>query len=202
MIGKLGLLQGIFMILFGMIPTMFALIFVGMPLFFVTMIFDMGIHWEEHENLLDDLSWVYWIIGGFFLLTLVLALLKILLKGKEEFKLSLYKNDATYMRKTFSSSGSHSFGSSSGSSFGSSTSSAYKSAMRAQLLCAIRPSYATKGVFKVIRQNGKLSALDYSPFGSPSFIAHRTDFGYSGFLSSANISSNVSLWPSGSMDFR
>ncbi|WP_422349228.1 TPM domain-containing protein [Flagellimonas sp.] len=122
MIGKLGLLQGIFMVLFGMIPTMFALIFVGMPLFFVTMIFDMGIHWEEHENLLDDLSWVYWIIGGFFLLTLALALLKILLKGKEEFKLSLYKNDATYMRKTFSSSGSHSFGSSSGSSFGSSSS--------------------------------------------------------------------------------
>lgn len=123
MIGKLGLLQGVFMVIFGMLPMLFALVFIGMPLFFATMIFDFGIQWENHENMLDDFSWIYWVIGGFFLFTVTLAIIKILIKGKEDFKFSLYKNDQTYMRKTFSSSGSHSFGSSSGSSFGGSSSS-------------------------------------------------------------------------------
>ncbi|TMU55463.1 TPM domain-containing protein [Flagellimonas algicola] len=122
MIGKLGLLQGVFMVFFGILPMLFALVFVGMPLFFATMIFDMGIHWDNYETMLDDFSWIYWVIGGFFLFTMTLAIVKILIKGKDGFKLSLYKNDSTYMRKTFSSSGSHSFGSSSGSSSGGSSS--------------------------------------------------------------------------------
>ncbi|WP_420320541.1 TPM domain-containing protein [Flagellimonas sp.] len=120
LIGKLGVLQGVFMVLFQMIPILFSMVFILMPLFFAIEIFDLGMNLEAYTYLLDDFSWAYYLLAGFFGFTLLLAAIKILVKGKEEFQLSLYKSDSTYMRKTFSSSGTHSFGSS--SSGGSSSS--------------------------------------------------------------------------------
>ncbi|WP_190809994.1 YgcG family protein [Flagellimonas sp. S3867] len=120
MIGKLGVLQGIFMILFQLIPILFSIVFIVMPLFFAVEIFGLGINLEDYTYLLDDVSWTYYLVAGFLVFTLVLAAVKILIKGKEGFKLSLLKSDSTYMSKTFSSGGSHSFGSS--SSGGSSSS--------------------------------------------------------------------------------
>ncbi|MGW9684190.1 TPM domain-containing protein [Flagellimonas sp. 2504JD1-5] len=120
LIGKLGVLQGAFMVLFQMIPILFSMVFILMPLFFAIEIFGLGINLEEYTYLLDDFSWGYYLLAGFFGFTLLLTAIKILVKGKEEFQLSLFKSDSTYIRKTFSSSGSHSFGSS--SSGGSSSS--------------------------------------------------------------------------------
>ncbi|MEO9512489.1 MAG: TPM domain-containing protein [Flavobacteriaceae bacterium] len=120
MIGKLSVVQGLFMAVFGLIPVLFSLVFVLMPLFFMVMIFDFEIV-EGYDYLLENNTWVFVVIGSFLGFTMLLAILKILIKGKEGFKLSLLKSDKTYMSKTFSSSGSHSFGSSS-SSGGSSSS--------------------------------------------------------------------------------
>ena len=75
----------------------------------------MGSTFDE-EVLFGSVGWVIYGIIGFFLLTILLAILKIRIKGKEDFKLSWFKSDKTYMSKTFSSSGTHSFGSSSGGS--------------------------------------------------------------------------------------
>ncbi len=120
LIGKLGILQGLFMVIFQMIPILFSMVFILMPLFFAMEIFGFNINFEDYLYLLDDFSWIYWVIGSFFGFTVVLAVVKILIKGKEGFKLSLLKSDSKYMSKTFSSGGSHSFGSS--SSGGSSSS--------------------------------------------------------------------------------
>ncbi|KQC30984.1 TPM domain-containing protein [Flagellimonas eckloniae] len=120
MIGKLSVVQGLFMAIFGLIPVLFSLVFVLMPLFFMVMIFDFKIV-EDYDYLFENNTWVFIVMGSFLGLTILLAVLKILIKGKEEFKLSFLKSDKTYMSKTFSSSGSHSFGSSS-SSGGSSSS--------------------------------------------------------------------------------
>ncbi len=120
LIGKLGVLQGIFMVIFQLLPILFSSVFILMPLFFAVEIFGLGINLEDYTYLLDDFSWVYYLFAGFFGFTLLLAGAKILIKGKEDFKLSLIKSDSKYMSKTFSSGGSHSFGS--GSSGGSSSS--------------------------------------------------------------------------------
>ena len=120
LIGKLGVLQGLFMIIFQLIPIVFSMVFILLPLFFAFEIFNLGFNFEALEYLLDDFSWGYYIIAGFFGITGAFAVAKILIKGKEGFKLSLLKSDSKYMSKTFSSGGSHSFGSS--SSGGSSSS--------------------------------------------------------------------------------
>nr|WP_299072597.1 TPM domain-containing protein [uncultured Allomuricauda sp.] len=120
MIGKLSVVQGLFMAIFGLIPVFFSLVFVLMPLFFMVTLFDFEIV-EDYDYLFENNTWVFIVMGSFLGLTILLAVLKILIKGKEEFKLSFLKSDKTYISKTFSSSGSHSFGSSS-SSGGSSSS--------------------------------------------------------------------------------
>lgn len=113
MIGKLGLFPGVFMIFAGLMQVVFGLIFIVVPLFFLATI--VGINFSE-EMLFGNIGWLIYGIIGFFLLTILLAILKIRIKGKEDFKLSWFKSDKTYMSKTFSSSGSHSFGSSSSGS--------------------------------------------------------------------------------------
>jgi len=52
-------------------------------------------------------------ILGLYLIAILIAALKIRIRGKEDFTLSVWKSDKSYMRKTFASSGSHTFGSSS-----------------------------------------------------------------------------------------
>ncbi|MBO0330580.1 TPM domain-containing protein [[Muricauda] lutisoli] len=116
-IGKLAVVRGVFMAAFSMIPLIFGLVFMGMPLFFMTMLL-------EYDDILfglsKDLTWVLFVIVAFIAITIILAILKIRKKGNDDFKLSFFKSDKTYMEKTFSSSGTHSFGS--GSSSGSSSS--------------------------------------------------------------------------------
>lgn len=116
LIGKLGLLQGIFMMVFSLIQILFSSVFILMPLFFASMVFGIVKDIDNIEQVFERTHWLYYILTGFIGITILIAVSKILLKGKENFKLSFYKNDKTYMRKTFSSSGSHSFGSSSGGS--------------------------------------------------------------------------------------
>ena len=109
-IGKLGVIPGIFMALFGFIPLIFSLIFVVMPLVFAVLIWEVDI--IRYEYLLDDFNWIFFVFGGILGLAMLLAAIKIRIKGKEDFKLSFLKSDSTYMSKTFSSGGTHSFGSS------------------------------------------------------------------------------------------
>ncbi|PRX56514.1 TPM domain-containing protein [Flagellimonas meridianipacifica] len=117
-IGKLGVVPGIFMALFSFIPLVFSMVFVVMPLVFVVMIWEIDI--AKYEYLLDDLNWLIYVVIGSLGLAMLLAVLKIRIKGKEDFKLSFLKSDSKYMSKTFSSGGTHSFGSSSSSGSSSS----------------------------------------------------------------------------------
>jgi uncharacterized protein len=116
LVGKLGLLQGIFMMVFSLIQILFSSVFILMPLFFASMVFGLVTDMDNIESVFEHTQWIYYILISFFGITILIAVFKILLKGKEDFGFSLYKNDKSYMRKTFSSSGSHSFGSSSGGS--------------------------------------------------------------------------------------
>jgi len=113
MIGKLGVLPGILMAILSSFSIVFSLIF-----FIVPLVFFLGINQEVDPNLTDALfelksGYIVLIAFSIYGLAILIAALKIVFKGKEDFKLSLYKNNKTYIRKTFSSSGSHSFGSSS-----------------------------------------------------------------------------------------
>ncbi|WP_222981887.1 TPM domain-containing protein [Flagellimonas meishanensis] len=119
-VGKLGIIPGMFMAFTSLFPTGFGLVFMLMPLFFLSMVFNVNI---DFDSLVDDVSWAYYVLFGFLGVAILLAILKIIIKGNEGFKLSWVKSDSTYMGKTFSSSGSHSFGSS--SSGGSSSSSSF-----------------------------------------------------------------------------
>ncbi|WP_421808626.1 TPM domain-containing protein [Flagellimonas sp.] len=110
--GKLAVVRGIFMAIFMSFPMVFGLVFMGMPLFFMAMI--LGFEEVLLENGLSVGALVLVGLLAFGILTIILVILKIKRKGDEGFKLSLLKSDKTYMKKTFSSSGTHSFGSSSG----------------------------------------------------------------------------------------
>lgn len=116
-IGKLGLLPGLFMLIPTLMMVVFGLVFVLMPLFFLAMVFGFDF---DPDNVSLSTALFYVVPIGFFAVTITLAVIKILIKGKEDFKLSWVKSDSTYMSKTFSSGGSHSFGSSSGGSSSSS----------------------------------------------------------------------------------
>src|SRR5690606_28577673 len=117
--GKLGVLPALPMGLVSLLMIGFGLVFIGVPLLFAVMIFGLEstlMAWGPRPN------WTLYFLGGFIVLTLLLALIKIMVKGDRELKLSWLKTDPSYMAKTFSSSGSHSFGSGSSSSGGSSSS--------------------------------------------------------------------------------
>jgi len=116
-IGKLAVTRGVFMAAFMMLPLVFGLVFIGVPLVFISFLigFEDLIH-----RLAYDFTLIALLIGAFSCFTIILVVIKIKNKGKEDFKLSFFKSDKTYMKKTFSSSGTHSFGS--GSSGGSSSS--------------------------------------------------------------------------------
>ena len=118
LIGKLAVIRGIFMSAFMLLPLVFGLVFMGLPLFFMAMLLGFD---DVLNGLAKDFSWVIWIIITFVGITILLAILKIKKKGKDDFKLSFLKSDKSYIKKTFSSSGTHSFGSSSGSSGSSSS---------------------------------------------------------------------------------
>ena len=111
-IGKLAVVRGVFMAVSTIFPMAFGLVFMGMPIFFMAMI--LGFEEALLENGLSVGALVLVGLLAFGLLTIVLVILKIKRKGDEGFKLSLLKSDKTYIKKTFSSSGTHSFGSSSG----------------------------------------------------------------------------------------
>ncbi|MEW2920296.1 TPM domain-containing protein [Muricauda sp. ANG21] len=116
-IGKLGLLPGLFMLIPTLMMVVFGLVFVLMPLFFLAMVFGFDF---DPDNVSLNTALFYVVPIGFFAVTITFAVIKILIKGKEDFKLSWVKSDSTYMSKIFSSGGSHSFGSSSGGSSSSS----------------------------------------------------------------------------------
>lgn len=116
-IGKLAVVRGMFMGIFMMFPMIFGLVFMGMPLFFMAMLLGLD---DILNRFVKDFTWVLLVILAFIAVTILLAILKIRRKGDKDFKLSFFKSDKTYMKKTFSSSGTHYFGSSSGSSSSSS----------------------------------------------------------------------------------
>ncbi|WP_076453511.1 hypothetical protein [Zobellia uliginosa] len=61
----------------------------------------------------------FWGLVSFLGIAACIAFVKIQLRGKVDFDLSWIKNDKTYYRKTFSSTGTHSFGSGSSGTGGS-----------------------------------------------------------------------------------
>ncbi|MDO1512489.1 TPM domain-containing protein [Maribacter confluentis] len=119
-IGKLGVLPGIFMLLGGSISTLFGMVFMVIPLFIAYSIYtsdqDMVMH------IFDEPKLLLWLLLPFFGIAAIIAFIKLKITGKDKLSISWLKNDKTYYRKTFSSSGSHSFGSGSRSSGGSSSS--------------------------------------------------------------------------------
>ena len=115
--GKLAVVRGVFMGIFMMFPLIFGLVFIGIPLFFMAMLLGYD---DLLNGMAKDFTWVFGVILTFIVITVLLAILKIRMKGDKDFKLSLFKSDKTYIKKTFSSSGTHSFGSSSRSSSSSS----------------------------------------------------------------------------------
>ncbi|MBW8242215.1 TPM domain-containing protein [Muricauda oceani] len=115
--GKLAVVRGVFMGIFMMFPLIFGLVFIGIPLFFMAMLLGYD---DLLNGMAKDFTWVFGVILTFIVITVLLAILKIRKKGDKDFKLSLFKSDKTYIKKTFSSSGTHSFGSSSRSGSSSS----------------------------------------------------------------------------------
>ena len=111
--GKLGFFHGLFMVPFAGLSSSFGLVFIIIPLIAGSAIF--GPNLKEYEYLLDKPKQFLWLLVPFFGVALLIALIKIRLKGKEDLDISWFKTNKSYMRKTFSSSGSHSFGSSSSS---------------------------------------------------------------------------------------
>ncbi len=113
-IGKLGFFYGLFMIPFSLFPILFGLIFIAVPA--VIGLGFYGFDFENYSYVLEQPQKLLWALVPFLGIAMLIALIKIKLYGKEDVKISWLKNDKGYVRKTFSSSGSHSFGSSSGSS--------------------------------------------------------------------------------------
>ncbi|WP_282053606.1 TPM domain-containing protein [Maribacter luteus] len=114
--GKLGVVPGLFMLIAGSFSSVFSLVFVIVPLVVVSSIYE-----PDHVLLakpFDEPSVLFWLLVPFFGIAVIIAFVKLKISGKEDLSISWLKNDETYYRKTFSSSGTHSF--SSGSSGGSS----------------------------------------------------------------------------------
>lgn len=118
LVGKLGVLSGVFMLVSATLSVLFGLVFIIAPV--IAGLAAYGYDLAPYEYLLEDYNWAILALVGFLLVTAIIALIKIKLFGKSDLKLSWLKNDKGYMRKTFSSTGTHSFGSS--SSGGSSSS--------------------------------------------------------------------------------
>lgn len=113
--GKLSLFYGVFMAVLSLIPFLFSLIFFAVPLVIGFLVYELDYHayshlWENPKNLV-------WILVPILGIAMVIAVIRIRLFGKDDLKISWLKNDKNYIRKTFSSSGSHALGASfSGSS--------------------------------------------------------------------------------------
>lgn len=117
--GKLGVLPALPLGLVSLFMIVFGLIFMLVPGFFALLIFGLE---DSFMALGPHPGWFLYFIVGYWLLTVVMALIKMMVKGDRDLKISWLKSDASYMAKTFSSSGTHSFGSGSTSSTGSSSS--------------------------------------------------------------------------------
>jgi len=117
--GKLGVLPGVFMLLGGSISTIFGMVFMVVPLFV-----GYSIYTSDQEiamRIFDHPKILLWLLLPFFGVGAIIAFIKLKLSGEEDMNISWVKNDKTYYRKTFSSSGTHSFGSGSSSSSGGSS---------------------------------------------------------------------------------
>jgi uncharacterized protein len=110
LIGKLGFFHGLLMTPFAGLTSSFGLIFIIAPLVMVFAVY--GVDLNKYQYLLDNPKQFLWLLIPFFGIALLIALIKIRLKGKEDLNISWFKTSKSYMRKTFSSSGSHSFDSS------------------------------------------------------------------------------------------
>lgn len=117
--GKLGVLPGVFMLLGGSISTIFGMVFMVVPLFVGYSIYTSDQHLAM--RIFDHPKVLLWLLLPFFGIAAIIAFFKLKLSDNEDFSISWLKNDKTYYRKTFSSSGSHSFGSSGSSSSGGSS---------------------------------------------------------------------------------
>jgi len=119
LIGKLGVVPGLPLLLISFFMISFGTIFLLVPLTFAVLLFGLE---SKLASLGANPLWALYLLGGFLLLTAVLVLARILIKGERELKISWLKSDSAYMAKTFSSAGTHSFGSGSSSSGGGSSS--------------------------------------------------------------------------------
>jgi len=119
-IGKLSLVKSVLLIISATFSLLMTLPFIFMP--FAGMVLINEIDTSHFSFLMDDIQFTIIIFLNILLgLALVLALIKILVIGKENFKLSFFNTDDAYYSKTFSSGGSHSMSSGSGSSSSSSS---------------------------------------------------------------------------------
>lgn len=118
-LGKLGVLPGFFMLIGGSISTIFGMVFMVVPIFI-----GYSIYTSDQEiamRIFDQPKILLWLLLPFFGIAAIIAFIKLKLTGEEDLNISWVKNDKTYYRKTFSSSGTHSFGSGSSSSSGGSS---------------------------------------------------------------------------------
>ncbi|MDY7394674.1 TPM domain-containing protein [Aureibaculum sp. 2210JD6-5] len=121
LIGKLGFIRSIFMLLGTLYASMFGLVFTLVPLGgFLFILSDFNTSYFKF--LTDDLKLTGIVfVSLFFGIALLIAIIKIIIYGKEGFGFSFNKTDLKYYGKTFSSKGTHSFSFSSGSSSSSSS---------------------------------------------------------------------------------
>ncbi|WP_350286356.1 TPM domain-containing protein [uncultured Croceitalea sp.] len=113
-IGKLSFVYGLFMIPFTVLYVLIGLVFIVVPVFVLLSFYDFD--FSRYVYLLEKPNQLFWLLAPILGIAMLIALLKILLYGKEDLKISWIKSNIGYVRKTFSSSGSHSFSSGSGSS--------------------------------------------------------------------------------------
>lgn len=117
-VGKLGVLPGVFMLFGSSFSSLFGLVFIAIPL----LIGYTGFFSDESifEGIVANPKILFWLALPFFGIAALIAFIKLKIKGDKDIQISWVKSDNNYVRKTFSSSGTHSFGR--GSSGGSSSS--------------------------------------------------------------------------------
>jgi len=121
-IGKLGIGRSLMLIFSSTFSLALTLPFVFMPLMGILFINEVDTTYFKFLTTNITLTAIV-LFGILFGLAIILAIIKIRIKGKENFKISLFETDAKYFSKTFSSNGSHAISSGSSGSRSSSSSS-------------------------------------------------------------------------------
>ena len=114
--GKLSFLYALFAAPITLMAVVFSLVFIFGPIVMGFVVY--GTSFAKYEYLLDEPLHFLWVVLALFLGAMGFAWYKVKIKGAEEFKISWFKSDSSFVHQTLSSSGSSSYSSGFGSSSG------------------------------------------------------------------------------------